>query len=237
VEFARRERELVSSGSRVLAISPWAAAEAERCFGLESGEAGVAHGAADTVYTPGTPDRDVLGQLGLSPSGYVLHVGSFVPRKNIPFLLDVFEGCVEEGLDLDLVMVGAEEWLPEEPGREAPWLRRAAVPDDRTLLHVYRGARAVLLPSTYEGLGFPALEAMACHVPLLCSSAAALPETVGDGGLLLDPGDREAWGRALMSLSDSGTVESLREMAASAPRRTWERTAREACEFYRRVCS
>ena len=235
IVFAERERTMIESGSRVLAISWWAACEAESCFGLETGSVGVAPGAADPLYTPGEPDRKVLAGYGLEADGYILHVGSFVPRKNIPFMLDVFDGCTREGFDLPLVMVGAEEWHAAAPESDEPWLRRLLVPANRNLLHLYRGARAVLLPSIYEGLGFPALEAMACRKPLLCSNATALPETVGPGGLLLDPGDREAWGRAIMSLQDPGTVRSLAEMAGSAARITWDDTAQQAIDFYRRI--
>jgi glycosyltransferase involved in cell wall biosynthesis len=235
VEFAARESAMVRGGSSVLAISGWAARQAESCFGLPEGSAGSAPGAADPLYTPGEPDPDVLSGFGLARDGYVLHVGGFVPRKNIPFLLDVYGDCVNCGFGLPLVLVGAEEWKLDASLADRPWARRLMVPEDKDLLHLYRGARAVVLPSRYEGLGFPALEAMACHVPLLCSSATALPETVGDGGLLLDPGDRDAWGRAILTLDDPGRVAVLAGMAASAPRRTWEEAARRAIEFYGRV--
>ena len=235
VEFAEREREMVDAGSSVLAISDWAARQAESCFGLPEGSAGSAPGAADPLYSPGEPDTGVLSGFGLRRDGYVLHVGSFVPRKNIPFLLEIYGDCVNCGFALPLVLVGAEEWKPDAALSGRSWARRIPVPDDADLLSLYRGARAVVLPSRYEGLGFPALEAMACHVPLLCSSATALPGTVGGGGLLLDPDDGDAWGRAILSLDDPDRVAALARMAASAPRRTWEEAARRAIEFYRRL--
>jgi glycosyltransferase involved in cell wall biosynthesis len=235
VAYAERERVIIEAGSRILAISEWAALEAESYFGLESGSVGIATGAADPLYTPGEPDTAVLACHDLEADSYILHVGSFVPRKNIPFMLDVYRGCLQEGFDLPLVMVGAEEWRDAAPETDEPWVRRLHVPEDGDLLHIYRGARAVLLPSIYEGLGFPALEAMACRRPLLCSNAAALRGTVGRGGVLLDPLDRVAWGRAIMSLLDPQTVSSLEEKAGSEIRRTWDGTATEAIDFYLRI--
>ena len=56
---------------------------------------------------------------------------------------------------------------------------------------VYAGARALVLPSHYEGFGLPALEAMACGTPTIVSDIPALREVVGDEGWLIDPAEPE----------------------------------------------
>ena len=66
-----------------------------------------------------------------------------------------------------------------------------------TLPDLYRGARAFMLPSLYEGFGLGALEALACGTPVLAAAAGALPEVVGDAGLLLPAQDAPAWAAAL----------------------------------------
>ena len=60
------------------------------------------------------------------------------------------------------------------------------VPDE-DLPAIYRGALLLVLPSLIEGFGLPALEAMACGTPVVASNTTALPEVVGDGGILVDP--------------------------------------------------
>jgi alpha-1,3-rhamnosyl/mannosyltransferase len=235
VTYGAREKQLTEEGSRLLAISRWAADEAESFFSLESGTVGIAGGAADPIFQPGEPDPRFLAENGLERERFVLHVGSFVPRKNIPFLLDVYSACVDDGFDYPLVMVGAEEWGELDIDTDLPWLRTFSGISDDLLLSLYRGARAVLLPSRYEGLGFPALEAMACGRPLLCSNAAALPETVGNGGLLLDPDDACAWRRAISLLDDAEHLSILRKMSTGVHRRTWEEVASNAAAFYRSI--
>jgi len=236
VGYCAEELRMVRRGSRLLAISAWAAGRAERYLGLPEGSVGVAAGAADALFTPGRPEAGVLAGLGLSDGGYLLHVGSFVPRKNIPLLLDAYREARGRGTRLPLVMVGAEAWGGvATPAGDGVRAIRAA--DDRTLLALYRGARCLLLPSRYEGLGLPVLEALACGTAVVCSSAAALPETLGGSGLLLDPDDREAWTEAIASLGDPGRAAELTVLSRKAPRRTWADTAREAVAFYRKVAS
>ena len=62
------------------------------------------------------------------------------------------------------------------------------VPDDE-LVHLYRRAYALILPSLLEGFGLPAVEAMACGTPVLSSRAGSLPEVVGEAGVYFDPTD------------------------------------------------
>jgi len=234
LDFCAEELRMVRGGSRLLAISDWAADRAEQYLGLPAGSVGVARGAADSMFTPGRPEAGLLAGMGLSDGGYLLHVGSFVPRKNIPLLLEAYREARGRGTRLPLVMVGAEAW-GGVPTPEGEGVRAVRAADDRTLLALYRGARGLLLPSRYEGLGLPVLEALACGTAVVCSSAAALPETLGGSGLLLDPDDRGAWTEAIASLEDPDHAAELTELARKAPRRTWADTARAAAAFYREV--
>ncbi len=61
--------------------------------------------------------------------------------------------------------------------------------DERLLPLIYSGAEALVYPSYYEGFGLPVLEAMACGTPVIAARTSALPEVVGEAGLLVDPND------------------------------------------------
>jgi glycosyltransferase involved in cell wall biosynthesis len=74
--------------------------------------------------------------------------------------------------------------------------------DDADLPALYGGAAVVVLPSLEEGFGLPALEAMACGAPVVASWRGALPEVVGDAGLLVDPEDESALAAALTRVLD-----------------------------------
>ncbi len=69
--------------------------------------------------------------------------------------------------------------------------------DDADLPALYGGAAVVVQPSLEEGFGLPALEAMACGAPVVASRRGALPEVVGDAGVLVDPEDERALAAAL----------------------------------------
>jgi glycosyltransferase involved in cell wall biosynthesis len=76
------------------------------------------------------------------------------------------------------------------------------IPDDGEVARLYRGAEVFCLPSVQEGFGIVFLEAMASGLPVVATTAAAIPEVVpqGKAGLLVPPGDVEALAAALVDL-------------------------------------
>ena len=136
--------------------------------------------------------------------GYFLFVGTLVPRKNVPTLLDAYARLLATMPDAPrLVIAGA---ATEDSG---PWIERLqqaplagrvdhlgyVAEADRERL--YAGARALIMPSLDEGFGVPALEAMAAGVPVIASNRGALPEVLGAAGTLLDPQDVEGFAEAM----------------------------------------
>lgn len=138
--------------------------------------------------------------LGLEPGSYLLFVGTVEPRKGIDVLLAAHAALRREGHpDLRLVVAGPPGW-GETPPLDGPGVVAPGRVDERTLDALYRGAVAVVLPSRSEGFGLPALEAMARGRPVVASNAGALPEVVGDAGLLVAPGGADALADGLESI-------------------------------------
>lgn len=234
VSFAGREAEMLRRGAFAAVISGWTGDRLVRTLGVPEERVCVAGGAAGDEFSPGNPSARVMKEYGLTPGNYFLHVGNFVPRKNIPFLIEAYAESRRRGVDIPLVMVGEGGW-GNVPMRDLPGLRiLRAVPDSR-IVHLYRGARALLYPSRYEGLGLPVLEAFACGTPVVSSSSSALPETVGEGGVLLPPDEPERWIEEMAALSDPSRAEALGKMSESVYRVRWTDVAERLLKFYRRI--
>jgi glycosyltransferase involved in cell wall biosynthesis len=100
------------------------------------------------------------------------------------------------------------------------------VPDD-DLVALYNAARVLALPSVAEGFGLPAIEAMACGLPVAASRRGSLPEIVGDAGVFFDPLDNEDMATALRRLLEDDTLRASLSVAglARASRRSWNEAA------------
>jgi alpha-1,3-rhamnosyl/mannosyltransferase len=234
VDFVEKEARLIKNGSSVMAISNWTERRVRDYFGLPKDRVFCAGGAADDIFSPGPPSSQILNELGLQQGNYLLHVSSFVPRKNIPFLVDVYGKSRKKGVEIPLVLVGAGGWGNVEV-KKMPGVRILKNISDTAMVELYRGARALLCPSRFEGLGLPILEAFSCGTPVISSNAAALSGTVGNNGILLEPDDHEGWIREIIRLEEPERVKELREMSSSARRKNWKDIARGICRFYGRI--
>ena len=107
---------------------------------------------------------------------------------------------------------------------------------DQEFARYYAGETMAVIPSLYEGFGMPAGEAMACGVPVISTSGGALPEVVGDAGILVPPGDAAALRDAIAALlNDPERRMRLGEAGLAKVRKslTWRHAAQRTVEVYR----
>jgi len=195
-------------------------------------------GVDHNVFRP-RPDRPrVPGRIMVTSS-------SDVPMKGLVPLLEALAKLRTER-EVELVVIGR----PNEGGRVARTIDRLGLSravhcvtgiSDDELAGMYAQAQVAVVPSLYEGFSLPAIEAMACGVPLVATTGGALPEVVGADGetaLLVAPDDAEALAAGIRRIVDDDALAA--RLGDGGRRRvlgrfTWEATARGTAEQYRVV--
>lgn len=202
------------------------------------------HGAGEQ-YRPMSREETepVITALHLPPE-YILHVGTWEPRKNITGLLEGYRLLLEKLPDAPpVVLAGKPGWLFEDTRKTIEALKldehlvwQENVTDEQ-LPAVYNRALALVSPSFYEGFGMPALEAMACGVVPIVSNNSSFPEVVTDAGLLIDPNDPVTITEAVYQvLTDAARRNVLQQKALQrAMQFTWENSAKIAMRVYQQV--
>ncbi|MEF2231552.1 MAG: glycosyltransferase family 1 protein [Pseudodesulfovibrio sp.] len=241
--FDRYFHSRLAEADQIIVPSRFIAEELLDYAGLDESRVSVIHeGVGECFFQrSGEQVAGALARYGLPPR-YMLFVGTLEPRKNLPVLL---RAMARTRTDLPLVVVGWGGW--GDPGfqEELQRLRlrdRVFLPgylDDETLAALYSGATAFVYPSLYEGFGLPALEAMACGCPVLCSGVASLPEVAGGAALLAEPGDPEQWAHNMDAIAYNTElrgqlVRAGRERASCF---SWRRAAEETLGLFHRVAA
>jgi glycosyltransferase involved in cell wall biosynthesis len=189
----------------------------------------------------GDEARSEVNRLGIRMP-YILSVGTLEPRKNFVRLLEAYSLLRERGVEHQLVVAGGPGWMYEPIFRRLAELRLEdhvvfVRPTDGELRSLYAASDAAVFASLYEGFGIPPLEALTCGVPVAASSAASLPEVIGDAGLLFDPLSVEGMADAVWTLLDDSELrtELQRRGPIQAARFSWARTAEETVRVYHKV--
>ena len=245
-DYAALARDHAQRADRVIVVSEFTAREVVNRLGIDRNRI--------AVCGSGAPPWPALKER--AKSGYVLFFGTLEPRKNVGGLLDAYETLLtEEARRLqpsvrpapsrpipELVLAGKEtdasrEWVdriarPPLAGR----VRQIGYvqPADRQKL--YSGARLLVLPSFEEGFGIPVLEAMTLGIPVVASNRGALPEILGDAGILVDP-EPPAIAEALAKMiDDDGFAQQCVAKGLERARLfSWTRTADRVLEAYRQA--
>lgn len=164
--------------------------------------------------------------------------------KGLRFLLEALAE-LRKKWDLKLVVVGTTlgdgvtEKLMDRLGVTGAVTFRNQI-ETSELIKLYRTATLVAVPSTYEGFGIPAAEAMSCGAPLVSTTAGALPEVVGDAGILIPPADSAALTAAIAQLMESPAKRaeySILGRKRILEKFNWSNAARLTAEVYSEAIS
>jgi glycosyltransferase involved in cell wall biosynthesis len=232
----------LSRARAVLTPSAAAADDLAAAYGLDRDRVVVTPLGVDPAWaTTPTPSAGWLAERGI-PARYVLFVGTLEPRKNLPDLLAAHRRLRSEQPDTPpLVLAGAKGWgeaVNIDPDNVV-W--PGYLPQDE-LRSLTAGAAVLVMPSRYEGFGLPALEALACGVPVVASDIPVLREVTGGLARYAPVGDVDALADQLQLTLTDGAGGAGEPAAAGARRAwaaafTWERCAATTAEAYHRAAA
>ena len=237
--FLGMQKRVASRLPRIVTVSESSKADISRQMGVPLDRMTVVPVGVDhTVFRPRPEVARVPGRIMVTSS-------SDVPMKGLVPLLEAVAKLRTER-QVELVVIGR----PTEGGRVArtidrlglaPAVRCVSGISDDELACLYAEAEVAVVPSLYEGFSLPAIEAMACGVPLVATTGGALPEVVGvhgETGYLVAPDDPEELAIGIRRvLDDPDLARRLGEGGRTRVlgRYTWAATAKGTAEQYQVV--
>ena len=237
LDYPRLVRRALGRGAYVHTPSAFVADEVVDLLGADRSRVRVVH--------HGVPDVDAFASDGDSvddqPYPYVLALGTVEPRKDLPTLVRAFDAVAADEPDLRLVVAGPDGWGIDAYDRAVASAHhrdrvvRVGYVADAMRGALLRRASVFAYPSLYEGFGFPPLEAMACGVPVVATTAGSLPEVLGDAARLVAPGDADAFAEAIAAVvrSDATRRDLIERGRARVVGYSWERAAAGMVDLYR----
>ncbi|MEM6850208.1 MAG: glycosyltransferase family 4 protein [Pseudomonadota bacterium] len=231
--FLPMQMKVARQIKRLVTISDSSREDFAEAFGLERARIERVYLGIDTEQFRLRPD------IAREPETLICTASADVALKGLAYLIEAAALLRQKWPRLKLKIIGAL--------REGPTKRRlkALAMEDATefmsglsgdaLSEAYARAAIAIVPSLYEGFGFPAGEAMATGAPVIATTGGALPEVVGDAGLLVPPGDAAALASAIDRLLSDAALRA--ELGAAGHRRveerfTWTRCAEAMTRIY-----
>ena len=235
--FLGMQGRVVKRLHNVVTVSECSRQDISRDFGIQPAGIGLVHNGIDTeVFRPLEGVTRKNRQLMVTAS-------ADAPLKGLRFMLRSYAQLLRNYPDLDLLVVGR----PRPGGHTERLLRKLRLQErvkfvsgisTTEMVRYYAEATIAVVPSVYEGFGLPAGEAMACGVPVVSSDGGALPEVVGDAGLLVPARDVKAMTAAIARLLEDASLR--RELGEKGRQRIderfcWRVAARQMGAYYAKV--
>ena len=188
--------------------------------------------------------NDLMSRLGIRKP-YLMYNGAFEARKNLEGLMQAFSILPDEFRDsMQLVFAGTVsevdllmlQNLANSLGIQDALLLTGYVADE-DLITLFSLCEVFVFPSTYEGFGLPALEAMACGAPTIGSNLTSIPEVIGREDALFDPHNpKDIASKILRVLTDADFNSSLRAHALTwSSTFSWDRCAKRLLKSFENV--
>jgi glycosyltransferase involved in cell wall biosynthesis len=174
---------------------------------------------------------------------YILFVGNTMHHKGVDVLLRAFKEVIISFPEIELVFAGG---VPEADKSIRELMNNLGISkrikslgriSNEELILAYKGAEMFVLSSLYEGFGLPALEAMACGIPVIVSDAGSLPEVVGNAAFVCKSGNHGMFAEAMITVLRDPMLknEMIERGRARSARFSWRTTAQKTLEVYEKT--
>lgn len=235
--FLRMQRRVVRRLRHVITVSERSRRDIAEDFRRPIEDVDLIHNGIDTAVFRPHPD------IERSSWKLMATASADAPLKGLRYLLKAYASLLQSYPDLELLVIGK----PQPGGKTEELLKRLAI-EDRVefltgistgeLVRRYAQATVAVVPSIYEGFGLPAGEAMACGVPVVSTDGGALPEIVGDAGVVVPAADAEGLAGAIRDLLEQ--PQKRQQLGAAGRARisetfSWTVCAEELVSYYRKV--
>ncbi|HPC85111.1 MAG TPA: glycosyltransferase family 4 protein [Smithellaceae bacterium] len=232
--FINMQLKVAKSFSHIITVSAFTRKDIAKEFSLDENKFRVVHNGVNNEYF-------YPKQNGPRPENSLIVTNSAdTPLKGLRYLLEAVDE-IRRKRPIRLTVIGQ----PKKDGIIENLVTRLNLSDtvhftgriaNEEFADYYAKSTIAVVPSLYEGFGIPAAEAMACGVPLISAAGGALPEVVGEAGIIVPPADARALARAIEHLLDS--PQERQKYARAGLERvhsvfSWEKAAREVADVYR----
>ena len=231
---------------RIITVSQSSAKDARLFFKVPAAKLRVVYNGIDTqIYS-------VNEEASQNREGLIMVGNTDDRKKGVLYLLQALQLLREDGIKLTIVDDAARhssyvEDVGPLPSYGSKLVRKLNLDGmvhftgrlaREELAKRYSAAAIAVVPSLYEGFGLPAAEAMACGTPVIATTGGALPEVVGNAGILVPPGNANALAGAIRQLlNDRQAQQQMSEAGKKRVREqfNWEQAARKTLEVYQEV--
>ncbi len=223
---------------KIITVSESAKKDIIKAFKVKEEKVYVTYEASEGCFHPNYGKEEIAAvkrKYGLGEK-YLLSVAIMRSNKNIERLLEAFNILkTQNRIEHQLVLVGTIS-QPFKDLKQKDVILTGYVPHDELPL-LYCGASLLVYPSFFEGFGLPALESMACGTPVVASNVTALPEIIGEAGLLFDPFNPEEMASTIYRiLSDNVLKDELIKKGLQRVKEfSWQQTAKQTLSVFESV--
>jgi len=235
--FLRMQKKVVQGLNHIVTVSEVSRVDIADAFDRPVENIELVHNGIDTeVFKPLSSVRKIPYQI-------ITTASADQPLKGLRFLLDAMALLRDQLPDISLLVIGKLK----AGGPTAKLLKKlkleqqvsfvSGISSEQLAAHYNESAIAVS-PSLYEGFGLPAGEAMSCGTPIVSSDGGALPEVVGDAGIVVEKGSSQALAKAIGNLLQN--PEEQQRLGQAGRQRveemfSWKVAAKQFADYYYQI--